>query len=392
MLIETLRIRGLLSFAPDAPEIPLQGLNVVIGPNGSGKSNLVEAIALLRATPTGLAAAIREGGGAREWLWKGTSASSVPASLDARLARSGQASLRYRLDLATVGTRAEVVDEAIEAADPPTATQTETAFYYRYQGGNPTLHVREPAGGRTLRQLGRETLSPHESILQQRRDPELYPELTWCADQFGRIQTFRDWSFGKDSALRQPQPADLPTDALLPDARNLGLILNQLEHSDAGAVLADSMGRFLPRFQRFSTLVQAGSVQIYLHEQGLSTPIPATRLSDGTLRFLALNALLLMPDPPPLICIEEPELGLHPDAVALLADLLVSASARTQLIVTTHSDALVSALTNHISSVLVCEYLQGTTFTRLDAGRLQHLLDRYRLGDLWRMGELGGNP
>src|SRR5215510_11296913 len=150
--------------------------------------------------------------------------------------------------------------------------------------------------------------------------------------------------------------------------------------------------RFLPRFKRMSTLVQAGTVQFFLHEEGLNNPIPATRLSAGTMRFLAMAASLLMPTPPPLICIEEPELGLHPDALSLVAELLVSASARTQLIVTTHSDALVSALTEHVESVLVCEYRGGTELMRLDAERLKHWLDRYRLGDVLRMGELGGNP
>jgi predicted ATPase len=105
-----------------------------------------------------------------------------------------------------------------------------------------------------------------------------------------------------------------------------------------------------------------------------------------------MAALLVMAAPPPLICIEEPELKLHPDALAVVAEMLVSASVRTQLIVTTHSDALVSALTEHVESVLVCEYRDGTQLTRLDSGRLQHWLERYRLGDLWRMGELGGNP
>jgi predicted ATPase len=100
-------------------------------------------------------------------------------------------------------------------------------------------------------------------------------------------------------------------------------------------------------------------VQIFFHEEGLHSPIPATRLSDGTLRFLAMAALLLMPAPPPLICIEEPELGLHPDALSLVAELLVSASARTQLIVTTHSDALVSALTEHGDDAPRCRALEA---------------------------------
>ena len=123
------------------------------------------------------------------------------------------------------------------------------------------------------------------------------------------------------------------------------------------------------------------------------TPIPATRLSDGTIRFIALLATLLSPSPPPLVCIEEPELGLHPDAVALLGGLLVDASERMQLVVTTHSDALVSALTNHPDSIVACERPgAGTVLRRLDSTKLGDWLDEYRLGDLWRMGDLGANP
>lgn len=402
MLLETLRADGLLSFAPGSPEIPLRPLNVVIGPNGSGKSNLIEAIELLHATPTGLASAIRDGGGVREWLWKGFpgfGGSPYPgldndlATLEVQLARPAQSSLRYRLAFAAAGSSTEIVDEALEEADLGTlSVEDENSYYYQYRDGHPVLSTRDWSGQRAPRHLERGSLAVNESILSQRKDPELYPELTWCARQFSRIQVFGEWSFGRYAALRQPQPADLPNDVLLPDARNLGLILNQLELSDASSELSALLRRFLPRFKRITTSIQGGTVQIFLHEEGLNRPVPATRLSDGTIRFLAMAALLVMPAPPPLICIEEPELGLHPDALAVVAEMLVSASARTQLIVTTHSDALVSALTDHVESVLVCEYRDGTQLTRLDAARLQHWLERYRLGDLWRMGELGGNP
>ena len=80
-----------------------------------------------------------------------------------------------------------------------------------------------------------------------------------------------------------------------------------------------------------TTTISGGTVQFYLHESDFAAPIPATRLSDGTIRFVALLATLLTPDPPRVVCIEEPELGLHPDAVALLADVLVDASDRMQL-------------------------------------------------------------
>lgn len=392
MFIESLRVDSLLSFAPGTPSLALAPLNVLIGPNGSGKSNLIEAIELLRATPTAFASAIRDGGGVREWLWKGDS--PAHATLDAHLARGPKkSSLRYLLQFAAAGARVEIVDEALEEAVKGKPDAKDVYFYYRFQRGSPVLNVRETGSDKRIeRRLQRESLAADESVLSQRKDPDLYPELTWCSSELARIQTFREWSFGRYTALRQPQPADLPTDILLPDARNLGLILNQLEHTDAGPELNSVLRRFLPRFQRVSTLVQAGTVQFFLHEEGLKAPVPATRLSDGTMRFLAMSAVLLAPNPPPLVCIEEPELGLHPDALSLVAELLMAASARTQLIVTTHSDALVSALTEHIESVLVCEHLGGTQLRRLSTDDLSHWLDKYRLGDLWRMGELGGNP
>jgi predicted ATPase len=101
---------------------------------------------------------------------------------------------------------------------------------------------------------------------------------------------------------------------------------------------------------------------------------------------------LLNPQSTPLICIEEPELGLHPDAISLLAELLIEASARTQLVVTTHSDVLVSALTEQAESVLVCDYLKnGTELRRVESAKLAHWLKKYRLGEVWRLGKLGGN-
>ncbi|MCU0839248.1 MAG: AAA family ATPase [Rhodospirillales bacterium] len=134
-------------------------------------------------------------------------------------------------------------------------------------------------------------------------------------------------------------------------------------------------------------------MQFYLHEKGFKTPIPPTRISDGTIRFLALLASLMQPSAPPLLCIEEPELGMHPDAVALIAEMLTDASKRMQLVVTTHSDTLVSELTEQAESIVVCERVgEGTSLRRIAAGELGFWLDQYRLGEIWRIGEIGGNP
>jgi len=140
-----------------------------------------------------------------------------------------------------------------------------------------------------------------------------------------------------------------------------------------------------------TTKIQGGTVQVFLHEKGLNSPVPATRLSDGTLRYLCLLTILCHPEPPPLVCIEEPELGLHPDILPSLGELLIEASERTQLIVTTHSDTLVSALSDVPEAVLVCEQEEsGSALRRLERGTLAEWLEKYSLGELWRKGEIGG--
>lgn len=387
--LKTLRLDGFLSFAPGSEPIELEPLNVLIGPNGGGKSNLIEAVELLRATPTNVAECIRDGGGVSEWLWKGED--RVSASIEAVVDEGTLAGrpLRYRLEFTEATSRMEVLDEAVEEVEPQPG-ESDVYFYYRFQRGRPVANVATQDHGRFRRHLERESLLPDQSVLAQRKDPDQYPEVTWLGERFGNFSTFREWTIGRYAPLRTPQPADLPADRLLADSRNLALVLNQIEHHD-GREFDSLLHRFLPQFERMTTRVLGGQVQFYLHERGLASPVPATRLSDGTIRFVAILAALLSPSPPPLLCIEEPELGLHPDALGIIGSLLVDASRRMQLIVTTHSDALVSALT--AEAVMTCEKRgPGTVLTRLDVAELGEWLEQYQLGDLWRMGELGANP
>ncbi|AOY93049.1 chromosome segregation protein SMC [Cupriavidus sp. USMAA2-4] len=389
MLLKSLKLTNFLSFGESAQVLELRPLNVVIGPNGSGKSNLIEAIDLIRSTPStseksNLLAAIRDGGGVRDWLWKG--AIKTPhATIDAVFdnPRASQ-NLRYVLSFSEVGQRFEILDERVEHEQPDYG-HTNPYFYYRFQNGHGVLNIKG-----NERRLQHEDIDSTASILSQRKDPDQYPELTWLGNSFGKMRLYREWTFGRYTTPRLPQKADLPNDLLEPDASNLGLVLNRLRRDpEVKKKLLDALRALYDGIDDFDVQIEGGTVQVFFQEGKYI--VPATRLSDGTLRYLCLLAILCHPNPPPLICIEEPELGLHPDVLPTLADLLKDASDRTQLIVTTHSDVLVDALTDQPEAVIVAERgPQGTTLTRLDADKLKPWLEKYRLGQLWTRGEIGG--
>jgi predicted ATPase len=296
----------------------------------------------------------------------------------------GSQALRYRISFTEAGTRFEITDERIENARPEPGHE-KPYFYFGYERGRPMLNVMGEH-----RELRREEIDPQRSILSQRRDPDQYPEVTYLGDAFGRVRIYREWSFGRYTPPRLPQPSDLPNDFLAEDASNLGLVLNKMRRElDVKRSLIENLARLYEGIDDFEVIVEAGTVQVFLQE-GRWT-VPATRLSDGTLRYLALLTVLCHPTPPPLVCIEEPELGLHPDILPHLASLLQDAATRTQLVVTTHSDILVDALTETPEAVLVCEKHEGaTTIRRLDANELRPWLEKYRLGELWTRGEIGG--
>ena len=335
MLIRSLKLTNLLSFGGDSEPIELGPLNVLIGPNGSGKSNLIEGMGLLRSTPRNLEASIAMGGGVREWLWKGSSEDRPTAGVEAVVDYpKGPTPLRYRFAFAANGHRFEITDERIENAEPGPGAEG-VPFYYGYENGRPTLNAKGE-----LLTVRREDLNPGESILSQRKDPDRYPELTYLGEALLGISIYRDWTFGRLSKSRLPQKADLPNHRLMEDVGNLGLVLNRIRREPAvKRRLLEELQKLYEGIEDFEVSIEGGTVQVFFQE-GLVT-VPAFRLSDGTLRYLCLLAILCHPSPLPLICIEEPELGLHPDVLPSLAGLLREASERTQLIVTTHSDILV---------------------------------------------------
>ncbi len=390
-MLKAIKLNNLLSFGATTEISFNEGLNVLIGANGSGKSNLIEAISLLQAMPKDLAKVFREGGGIEEWVWKGEkdSFSGIESIVEKY---NGQQTLRHALEFRAMDYRLEVINESIGQINPPSII-SKLEFHYDFDGQqarvNPQLH-----DGKVLhdgKMLHWENIDTRQSILAQRQDPDAYPEMAYLGSYYEKIRFYREWQFGRSALPRTLQRADLPNDFLEENASNLGLILNSFRrNSEVKKKLLEALKLFNENIEDFDVTVQGGYIQVFLQENGFV--IPATRLSDGTLRYLSLLAILLHPNLPPLICIEEPELGLHPDILPSLIDLLKEVAQKTQLIITTHSADLIDDLTDMPEAVLVFDKVQGsTTVKRLDKSELEEWLNDYKLGQLWRSGDLGGN-
>jgi predicted ATPase len=387
MLLKSIKLTNFLSFGPLSEPIEMKRLNIIIGPNGSGKSNLIEAIELIRAAPKDLLTPIRDGGGVRDWLWKGAlkNGASTIATVDAVFEGIDSApNIRYLLSFTEVAQRFEILDERIERAQPDFG-HNQPYIFYKFSKGRGMLNVKG-----VRRSLQQEEIEPTDSILSQRKDPDQYPELTYLGNILSKIRLYREWVFGRYTIPRLPQKSDLPNEFLEANGSNLGLVLNRLRGNPvAKKRILDALRALYEGIDDYDIQIEGNTVQVFFQEGGFT--IPATRLSDGTLRYLCLLAILCHPNPPPLVCIEEPELGLHPDILPKLAELLKEASERTQLIVTTHSDVLVDAMTDMPDCILVAEKTEdGTCITRLNSEKLQPWLKKYRLGELWTRGEIGG--
>jgi predicted ATPase len=382
MFIERLTLKKLLSF--NDCSIELKPLNVLIGANAVGKSNLIEAISLLQAAPTGLAATILRGGGIRQWLWMGDAVPSPIGSIECTLnllsgphAEIGP--LVFYLQFSEDAQGFLILQERLSSVDGEG-----TAYFERSSLG---ARIGLPVGPPQVK------LPRNESFLSRFKNPADPTPTTEVGNHFAQIRIYHEFRTGPGSATRYGTPTSARGETLDDGADNLALVLNELDFFDVQDRIRGYLQRFCERFEDVKIKVGEGLARTFLRESGLVDLLSAIRLSDGTLKFLALLAALFHPTPPPLMCIEGPEIGLHPDALQMVAEALLEASGTTQLIVTTHSEALVDALSEQPQSVLVCErdFDNGTQLKRLSKEDLREWLEDYSLGQLWRKGEIGGS-
>ena len=266
ILLRSLHLHNFLSFGPNTPELALGPLNLLIGPNGSGKSNLIEAVCLLRSSPTSLLDTVRQGGGVSEWIWKGAPKST--ASVGAVVANpKGQQPLRHVIEFESDNQLFHLSDERIESEHPDPGKES-PYFFYKYQNRRPVVNLN---GKR--RELKHETVEADSSILAQRKDPEEYPEITHIGQQYSGIRAYREWAFGRNTIFRVPQRADMRNDRLEEDFSNLGLFLNRMNRFPSAI---DEITHYLHDLyegaDKVETIIEGGSVQVFFSRSRLLHP------------------------------------------------------------------------------------------------------------------------
>jgi predicted ATPase len=389
-LIERVRLQNFLSFGPEGVDVELQPLNVLVGPNGSGKSNFLRGIDFLRKAPEGADAFRREGESAGDFLYKGINFSDgITLGF---CYRTGEKNWRanYSVELSDVPQRGDfvIITERLELIRGDIST-----LYYTSEVSSPQIR----------REIIKETSDNQRSVISelQETSQEVRPYNTILSQPSAKLADYslfttaleRIFFFGSNLyAAVKPSRIESDQSFLFPDGSNLANVVESLQHQPlVMAKIHEFFRHFYPNAVRIVPGLSGGKTALFIEEKGLVRTTPASRLSHGTIQFLCLATALLHPNPPPLICIEQPEDGLHPDVIPSLARMLIDAATRTQVIVTTHSAALVDALREIPESILVCERgPNGTTMERLDPEQIRPWLEEYTLGDLWLSGRIGG--
>ncbi|MDO9406323.1 MAG: AAA family ATPase [Polaromonas sp.] len=362
-------IDGFKSIKSSGP-VTLNPINLIIGPNGSGKSNFIGVFSFLQAIKEGrLYEYVRTAGGADELLHFGT---NQTPEITIRLSFSEDVN-GYSLTLkADNDGNLFVLRESVSFWDKSRYPSPYTDSLQIMEGGkeagisNPNLKIG----------IG-----------------------SWIRARLDRWRLYHVHDTSSDSPLRKAARVD-DSDYLRPDGSNLAAFLYRLQQTEsyAGAynLIRKTVQRVTPFFDDFLLRpdnLNQELIKLAWKHKSSDKYFGASALSDGTLRFIALATLFLQPAAlrPSVILVDEPELGLHPSAITLLAAMMRQTSAGTQIIVSTQS----SLLLDHFSpeDVLVANRVDSSTkLTRLEAEPLEGWLEDYSLGQLWEKNELGGRP
>ena len=362
--ISLLTIKGFKSIL-SLENFALNDLNILIGSNGSGKSNFISYFRMLHElVEQRLQTWTKKQGGADRLL-----------SFGIKTTKQLETSIRF-------------ANNGYDLILEPTV---EGGFVFV----NEMLYFDGPYYGRTQPRLGGG--QSESNIKQEILSGGSKKIAAYCYDAIyaWKVYHFHDTT---DSAYVKRQGSLQDNDYLRPDASNLAAFLYRIsqEKPDTYQQIRNVIQLAIPFFDDFLLKPQqlpTGEKQIWLlwKQHDNDYPFWPSQLSDGSIRFICLATALLQPNPPSTIIIDEPELGLHPYAIALLASLLRSASKRMQVIVSTQSVPLVNEFS--INDLIVVDRENDvSTFKRYDPKDLEDWLTEYSIGELWEKNILGGRP
>lgn len=397
VFLKQLRLGNFLSFGPDSPLMEFGALNLVIGPNGSGKSNLGTAIEFLRRIPLGFVNTFQRMGDPADLLWKGKRDGG--AGILAMFVNEHGRNVLYHVTFDLQNGGLQLTGENVELRLTGEKVERLAVTYFSEPANDPdrlayvndgkAAKLRAPKSALQRELAGKITTG--DTVLVQIKAPGAFPEIGFLQDNIPLIRLFRRWTLGPTSPLHDLARADDRGDFLSEDLDNLPNVLSWLARNvPLKRQILKYLGDVGQGLEDYAISALGGRVGLYVQEGDWT--VSATRMSDGTLKFLALVAILLHPTPPPLLFLEEPELGLHPDMIPTLAELLRDAAGRTQLIVTTHSRDLIDCFTDTPEVVLVCEKQDGQTHIGpAHAPGMDAILQQTTLGTMWAEGHIGGN-
>lgn len=384
--------------------VSLGAVNVLVGPNGAGKSNLLDVIQFLGdSVRMDIAGAIQQRGGFDRIFYRGNRTEktrSIEITVEAAVTRNSnlRATDNYELKFSPVrlvgGNRESV---------RPGIRRTEKFLFKRTAGPGRRITL----AGRDLHVMKEDDAEPSRTLALSEGTLALatLPKLGKAegGDQVEAIAnlfaSFRVFDVDVQLA-RTPSPVG-SSNQLANNASNLSAFLRYLrdEHAESFRLLEQDARQFIPGLDRIEFVEVGGPTEatyVSLIETGLSGTTPLSDASFGSVRALALLALLYDPNPPRLTCIEEIDHGLHPYVLDRLVELIRDASDRTQFIVATHSPSLVNRLT--AEELIVCERdVDGSSqIPAIDAGlvrKMEAAADgELALGEMWFSGVLGGVP
>jgi predicted ATPase len=391
--IQELEIRGFRSFR-EAIWRP-GALTLVVGPNGSGKSNLLRLLEFVSNVARGrLAKSVSEAGGMVPLSWDHKT-EIVAWKLRIDPVDDGRdrakVALTYELALHRAGSAYEIQRDSLGNWQEYNETGQGSPYWVFNRSGQHVHIYDQRASRQRLVDLHVRRFDANESLLSQIGDfRNRIP--SYARDALGSWGIHHDVPVGSSSRMRAAATTQHVT-RLDPDGGNLTTVLHTLCENNREFEERVSDAMFAAFGDEFRHLkfppVAAQQIQLAIQWNSSSAPHAGQDLSDGTLRFLFLIAVLSQPDPPSVIAIDEPEVGLHPRMLPIVAEYAASAAQRTQVILTSHSPEFLDAFSETAASVTVCQWEEGQTrLFALEEGRYREWLKRYRLGELFTSGEL----